>query len=69
MSRTFLIFVLLGAVLVLEAYKVPSDAATQLKLKKRGQACMKRILPKNGPSMSLQRELAVSFKDWNGQFY
>ncbi|CAO4378498.1 unnamed protein product [Caenorhabditis nigoni] len=62
MSRTFLIFALLACILVIEAYKVPTDAATQLKLKKRGQACMKRILPKNGPSKALQRELAVCFK-------
>uniref|UniRef100_A0A8R1EVW8 Uncharacterized protein n=1 Tax=Caenorhabditis japonica TaxID=281687 RepID=A0A8R1EVW8_CAEJA len=62
MSRTFVVFMLLAGILLLEAYKVPQDPATQLKLKKRGQKCMARILPNTPPSKSLQRELANCFK-------
>ncbi|CAI2350623.1 unnamed protein product [Caenorhabditis sp. 36 PRJEB53466] len=63
MSRFFVILALLAAsVLLIDAYKVPTDVATQLKLKKRGQACMKRILPKSPTATALERELAVCFK-------
>ncbi|CAI5448320.1 unnamed protein product [Caenorhabditis angaria] len=62
-SRLLLLLFFIALTLDLSTcYKVPTDVATQIKLKKRGQACMARILPKTPPAKSLQTELAVCFK-------
>ncbi|CAB3409283.1 unnamed protein product [Caenorhabditis bovis] len=61
-----LVFAAIFAILIIASecldYKVPTDPATQLKLKKRGQRCMARILPKTPTAKGLQTQLANCFK-------